>query len=245
MMSSDEKAAFLNILINCVTSYVGDTETSFRITFLQNDDSAEAIRRLNSGFSWVKANQYSLLALLNFVKTWTNQSTTSKRASSKELRDMLNAIINHDSNKPILQVMKTANPDQPTWDPLTYFQNLCQAVTKDLILQIMKTHLDILLHYSIFQLEARLTSLQANISQMLLGLKSKEDAKKTHKLRENALEASTEFLKLNNPALQAFIRTIFPTTTVTNTFCYDTFKSSLMGISSTLRLTLFLLHAHS
>ena len=124
----------------------------------------------------------------------------------------MNTIINHDSNKSILQVMMTANPDQPTWDPLTYFQNLCQAVSKALILQITKTHLGILLHYSIFQLEARLTSLQANISQMLLGLKSKEDvleyAKTNHKLRENALQAYTEFLKLNNPAVQAFINSL-------------------------------------
>ena len=61
MMSSEEKAAFLDIFIKCVTPYVGDTETGFRIIFLQNDDSAEAIRRLNSGFSLEKANQYSLL----------------------------------------------------------------------------------------------------------------------------------------------------------------------------------------
>ena len=44
---------------------------------------------------------------------------------------------------------------------------------------------------------------------------------------ERALQAYTEFLKLNNPTLQAFIRSIFPATTVSNTFCYDTFKSSL------------------
>ena len=68
---------------------------------------------------------------------------------------------------------------------------------------------------------------------MLLGLKSKEevleDAKKTHKLRENILESYKEFLKLNNPALQAFIHTIFPTIALTNTFCYDTIKSSLQN----------------
>ena len=77
-MTPDEKATFLDIMLKCVVPYVQDTETGFRITFLSNDDGAEAIRKLNSDFAWVKANQYSLLALLNFIQTLTNQSTTSR-----------------------------------------------------------------------------------------------------------------------------------------------------------------------
>ena len=36
-----------------------------------------------------------------------------------------------------------------------------------------------------------------------------------------------DFLKLSNPHLQAFIKSIFPATTFSNSFCYDTFKNSL------------------
>ena len=57
MMSSEEKAAFLDILIKCVVPHVSDTETGFQVTYLQNEDCAQAIRRLNSGFQWVKSNQ--------------------------------------------------------------------------------------------------------------------------------------------------------------------------------------------
>ena len=66
---------------------------------------------------------------------------------------------------------------------------------------------------------------------MLLGLKSKESvlegAKTAHRLRERAMEAYVDFLKLDKPHLQAVRCSIFPATTLSNTFCYDSFKSSL------------------
>ena len=97
----------------------------------------------------------------------------------------------HDSNKSILQVKKSANPDQTNWDSFEYFVHLTQAVAKRLSLQIAKTHQVILLNYAIFQLEARLTSLTASYSQMILGMTSKDEvlgnAKKTHQIRERAI----------------------------------------------------------
>ena len=50
LMSSDEKAAFIDIMLKCVIPCVGDTETGFRITFLSNDDGAEAIPKLKPIF---------------------------------------------------------------------------------------------------------------------------------------------------------------------------------------------------
>ena len=96
------------------------------------------------------------------------------QASSQEMRDLLNTIVNHNSNKSILQVMKAANPNQASWDSLQYFIHLSQAVAKALILQISMMHHGILLNYAVFQLEARLTRIQVSYSQMLLGITTKE-----------------------------------------------------------------------
>ena len=67
---------------------------------------------------------------------------------------------------------------------------------------------------------------------MLLGISTKdevlENAKKTHQIREKALEAYQDFLKLSNPTLQALIKSIFPQTTFSNVFDYQAFKNALM-----------------
>ena len=94
-------------------------------------------------------------------------------------------------------------------------------------------HQGILLNYSTFQLEARLTSLTASYSQMLLGLSSKdevmENAKRTHDIRQQVLEAYQDFLKLSNTNLQAFLKTILPQITFSNVFDYQTFKTALLN----------------
>ena len=82
-MSFDEIAACLDILLKQVVPSVTDIETGFQITFLQNNPAAQTLRQLNSWFQWVKANQYSLLALLNFVPSLVNFSSTSMRAMGK------------------------------------------------------------------------------------------------------------------------------------------------------------------
>ena len=207
-------------------------KTGFKISYLEDDQVASAIRSISPRFQWVKSNQYCLLALLNFIPILVTSASTSTRASSLELRDQLNQIVNHDSNKNILQIMKAANPNQPTWDSFQYFVHLTQAIAKALTLNITKMHQGILLNYGTFQLETRLTSLTASYSQMLLGISTKEEAmenaKTTHKIREKVLEAYQDFLKLSNPTLQAFIKTILPQTTFSNVFDYQAFKNALM-----------------
>ena len=68
---------------------------------------------------------------------------------------------------------------------------------------------------------------------MLLGITTKDEvlanAKKTYLIGEKALETYQDFLKLNNPDLQAFIKCIFPQMTFSNAFGYKAFKSSLLG----------------
>ena len=102
-----------------------------------------------------------------------------------------------------------------------------------LVLQITKVHLGIQLHYDVFQLETRITSLQVSSSQMLLGLTSKdlvlENAKKIHLLRDKALESYKSFLKLSNPDLQGFLKCVFPQLSSSSVFDYNMFKASLLN----------------
>ena len=129
--------------------------------------------------------------------------------------------------------MKSANLEVIDWDSFQYFACLAQHIAKALILQITKVHQGILLHYGIFQVEARITSLQASYSQMLLGITMKdqvlENAKKTHLIREKAIETYQTFLKLSNSDLQRFIKWIFPQISFSSAFDYPTFKTSLMN----------------
>ena len=148
-------------------------KTGFKISYLEDDQVASAIRSISPRFQWVKSNQYCLLALLSFIPSLVTSASTSTRASSLELRDQLNQIVNHDSNKNILQIMKAANPNQPTWDSFQYFVHLTHAIAKALTLNITKMNQGILLNYGTFQLETRLTSLTASYSQMLLGISTK------------------------------------------------------------------------
>ena len=177
---------------------------------------------------------YSLLDLLNFIPSLlTSATTTSTRASTKDLRDELNKVISHDNHKDILQTMKDANPDVTTWDGFQYFVKLAIHVAGALVLQITKVHLGIQLHYDVFQLETRITSLQVSSSQMLLGLTSKdlvlENAKKIHLLRDKALESYKSFLKLSNPDLQGCLKCVFHQISSSTVFDYSMFKASLLN----------------
>ena len=55
---------------------------------------------------------------------------------------------------------------------------------------------------------------------MLLGITTEEavlgNAKSAHQLREKAVQIYTDFLKISNPPLQAFIKSIFPDMTFSN-----------------------------
>ena len=148
-LSSEEKASFLNIMVKCFRPDVTNLETKFQISFLDNDDASAAIRQISPQLSWVKNTQYCLLGLLNFVPELVSSSSTTTRATTQELRDLLNAVMNHDSNKAIVDIMKQANPNQPTWDSLAYFIHLTQVISRTLFLNITKLHQGILLNYYI------------------------------------------------------------------------------------------------
>ena len=123
-MSQDEKINFLDI--KCFVHEVANLETGFKIIYLLDDILAAAIRAIDSGFSWVRSNMYCLLALLNFIPSLlTSATTTTTRASSKDLRDELIKIVNHDNHKNILQTMKSANPEVTTWDSFQQPRNTC------------------------------------------------------------------------------------------------------------------------
>ena len=128
-LSSDEKATFLNIMVKCFVPDITNEETKFHISFLDNDEAPTAIRQICPQFRWVKRNQYSLLGLMNFIPDLVSSSTTTTRATTAELRDMLNAVINHDSHKEILDIMRRANTQETSWDSLEYFINLSKVIS--------------------------------------------------------------------------------------------------------------------
>ena len=98
-LSSDEKATFLNIMVKCFVPDIANEETKFHISFLDNEDAPTAIKQIGPQFRWVKRNQYSLLGLMNFIPDLVSSATTTTRATTSELRDLLNAVMNHDRHK--------------------------------------------------------------------------------------------------------------------------------------------------
>ena len=139
-LSIEEKASFLNTVAKCFIKDNTIKETKFRINYLDNDVAPEAIKAISPQFSWVKRNQYSLLALMNFVQDLLSNATTSTRSTTAELRDTLKAVIEKDVHKPICDIMKRANPNEPTWDSLDYFISLAKVISRALFLSIAKLH---------------------------------------------------------------------------------------------------------
>ena len=66
-LSLEEKALFLNTILKIFVEDTNLEEIRFRITYLDDDTHSQAFRALHQEFSWVQPNQYSLLALVNFV----------------------------------------------------------------------------------------------------------------------------------------------------------------------------------
>ena len=231
-LSPDQKASFLDAILKCFVPNATLEETKFHISFLENEDAVRTIKGISPQFSWAKRNQYTWLAMMNFIPDLCNSSTTSTRSSVTELLDLLNSVVNHESNQEFLEIMKQANPNQENWTSFDYFVNLCRAVSRTLFLSIAKMHSGIILNYKTFLLEAGLISLGGTHSQMVLGLKSKEDAmnhaRELHQLREEVKQAYSDYLGLNNSNVLPFLKTIIPGITFTYAFDYASFKSDLL-----------------
>ena len=196
-LTVEEKAVFLHTIAKFFIEDTSLDETKFRITYLDDDIAPQAIRQISPQFSWVRCNQYSLLALMNFVPDLLSNSTTTTRSSTAELRDALKIVIEKEVHKPIFDIMKLANPND-TGDSLDHFISLTKVISKALFLSIAKLHQGIVLNYQTFILEAGLISLNGSYSQLVLGLSSKEqvmqEARDLHQIRENMKQAYTDYL---------------------------------------------------
>ena len=160
---------------------------------------------------------------MNYIPDLCSSQTTTTRATVSELKDLLNAVINHDSHQAILDIMKRANPGQETHrSSFDYFVSLSKVISKTLFLSIAKMHSGILLNYQTFIFEAGLISLAGTYSQMVLGMTSKEDAidhaRKLHQLREDVKQSYIDYLGLNNPNVLSFLRTVIPQVTFSHAF---------------------------
>ena len=128
--------------------------------------------------------------------------------------------------------MKLANPND-TGDSLDQFIALSKVISKALFLSIAKLHQGIVLNYQTFVLEAGIIGLNASYSQLVLGLSGKEEvlqeARNLHQIRQNMMQAYTDYLSLNNPNLVAFLKTIIPRLTFSNTFNFEDYKAELLA----------------
>ena len=209
----EEKAVFLHTILKTFVEDNSLDETKFRINYLDDDTAPQAFRQISPEFSWVRSNQYSLLALVNFVPELLSNPTTNTRSSTAEIRDGLKAVIEKVEHKAICDIMKLANPTD-TRDPLDQFIALSKVISKALFLSIAKLHQGIVLNYQIFVLEAGIIGLNASYSQLVLGISGKEEvlqeARDLHQICQNMMQAYTDYLSLNNPNRVAFLKTIIP-----------------------------------
>ena len=147
-LSPEQKASFLDAILKCFVPNVTLDETKFHISFLENEEAVRTIKGISPQFSWAKRNQYTLLAMMNFIPDLCNSSTTSTRSNVTELLDLLNSVVNHESNQEFLEIMKRANPTQEAnWKSFDYFVILSRAVSRTLFLSIAKMHSGIILNY--------------------------------------------------------------------------------------------------
>ena len=107
-LTVEEKAVFLHTILKTFVEDNSLDETKFRINYLDDDTAPQAFRQISPEFSWVRSNQYSLLALVNFVPELLSNPTTNTRSSTAEIRDGLKAVIEKVEHKPICDIMKLA-----------------------------------------------------------------------------------------------------------------------------------------
>ena len=89
ILSPEEKAQFLDVILKCFHPSVTNIETGFKISFLEDDRASSQIRAISPGFQWVKNSQYCLLGILNFIPSLVTSASTSTRASSQKSRPQL------------------------------------------------------------------------------------------------------------------------------------------------------------
>ena len=160
-LNLEEKALFLHTLLKTFIEDNNLEETKFRITYLDDDTASQAFRAITQELSWVRPNQYSLLALVNFVPELLSNPTANTRSSTTEIREALKNVIEKQEHKAICEIMKLANPTDVR-EPLDQFITLSQAISKALFLSIAKLHQAIVLNYQVFLLEAGIIGLNSS-----------------------------------------------------------------------------------
>ena len=109
-LNLEEKAVFLHTLLKTFIEDNNLEETKFRITYLDDDTAPQAFRAISPELSWVRPNQYSLLALVNFVPELLSNPTANTRSFTTEIREALKNVIEKVEHKAICDIMKLANP---------------------------------------------------------------------------------------------------------------------------------------
>ena len=232
-LSLEEKANFLNTILKIFVEDTNLEETRFRIKYLDDDTHSQAFRALHQEFSWVQPNQYSLLALVNFVpQLFSAPTAATTRSSATETREALKNVIEKQEHRAFCDIMAAANPNDAR-ESLDKFISLTQMISKSLFLSIAKTHQAFVLNYQVFLLEAGILALNSSYNELLLGISAKEgvlqQARELHQVRQLMNQAYIDYLSLHNPELDAFLKTIIPGLTFSNTFSFEEYKTQLLA----------------
>ena len=167
-LSLEEKAKFLDTVLKIFVEDVNLEETGFRIKYLDDDSYSQAFRALHKDFAWVQPNQYSLLAIVNFVpQLFSAPTAATTRSSATETREALKNVIEKQEHRAFCNIMAAANPDDAR-ESLDKFISLTQMISKSLFLLIAKTHQAIVLNYQVFLLEAGILGLNSSYNELLL-----------------------------------------------------------------------------
>ena len=111
-LTLEEKSKFLDAVLKTFEEDVDLVETGFRIKYLDDPSYSLAFRAIHKDFGWVQQNQYSLLAICNFVpQLFSAAQTPNTRATAQETREAFKNVIDKEEYKALCDIMAAANPD--------------------------------------------------------------------------------------------------------------------------------------
>ena len=159
-------------------------------------------------------------------------TAATTRASASDTREALKNVIEKQEHKAFCDIKAAANPNHAR-ESLDKFISLTQMISKSPVLSIAKTHQAIVLNYQVFLLEAGILALNSSYNELLLGISAKDSvmqqARELHQVRQLMNQAYTDYLSLHNPELDAFLKTIIPGLTFSNTFSFEEYKTHLLA----------------
>ena len=132
-LTLEEKTKFRDAVLKTFEEDVDLVETGFRIKYLDDPSYSLAFKAIHKDFEWVQQNQYSLLAICNFVpQLFSAPQSPTTRATAQETREAFKNVIDKQEHKAFCDIMAAANPDDSR-ESLDKFISLTQMISKSLL----------------------------------------------------------------------------------------------------------------